>query len=88
MSRKGTIVSMRVPRTDSRVPPMPPREVREQVCTAQRLLDELAALGREVRVDRRDGRIRFELCERDGTVLREIAPSQAVDVVGWARFMP
>jgi hypothetical protein len=69
------------------IPASPPAEVREEIRHAQRALHELEALGREVRFDASEGRVRIELCDGDGNVLREIAPSQAVDVAGWARWV-
>jgi hypothetical protein len=69
------------------IPASPPPEVGEQIRAAQRLIDELDARGRELRFDTRDGRVHVELRDRDGNVLREIAPSQAVDIAGWARWV-
>lgn len=66
------------------IPASPPPEVGEEIRAAQRLLDELDLCGRELRFDTREGRLRIELRDRDGNVLRELAPSQAVDIAGWA----
>ena len=69
------------------IPASPPPEVRRQVRAAQRALHELDERGREVRLDTRGGRIRIEVCDADGNVLREVSPSEALDVAGWARWV-
>ncbi|MFL5816410.1 MAG: hypothetical protein ACJ76L_02300 [Conexibacter sp.] len=66
------------------VPPSPPPEVLEAMDAAGRVARELHATGRELRFvppqGGAGGRIRVEVRDLDGNVLREIPPSELLDV--------
>jgi hypothetical protein len=68
------------------IPASPPPEVLDAIDAAGRVAQELHAQGRELRFavpshDGEDGeRVRIELRDLDGNVLREIPPSEALDV--------
>ena len=66
------------------VPEGPPPEVLEAMDAAGRVARELHATGRELRFvppqDGGDGRVRVEVRDLDGNVLREIPPSELLDV--------
>lgn len=66
------------------IPASPPPEVLEAMDAAGRVARELHATGRELRfvppADGEDGRVRVEVRDLDGNVLREIPPSELLDV--------
>ncbi|HEX4807130.1 MAG TPA: hypothetical protein VFU94_14620 [Conexibacter sp.] len=66
------------------IPDSPPAEVLDAIGAAGRVAHELRADGRELRFvpasESGDGRVRVELRDLDGTVLRTIPPSEALDV--------
>jgi flagellar protein FlaG len=66
------------------VPASPPPEVLEAMDAAGRVARELHATGRELRFvppqDGAGGRVRVEVRDLDGNVLREIPPSELLDV--------
>jgi hypothetical protein len=67
------------------IPAGPPPEVLEAMDAAGRVARELHATGRELRFtppshEDGDGRVRVEVCDLDGNVLRTIPPSELVDV--------
>jgi len=69
------------------VPASPPPEVLEAMSTAGRVAHELHEQGRELRfTPSSDGneRVRVEVRDLDGNVLREIPPSELLDVAGGA----
>ena len=67
------------------VPASPPPEVLEAMDAAGRVARELHASGRELRFvppqEGAGGRVRVEVCDLDGNVLRTIPPSELLDVV-------
>jgi uncharacterized FlaG/YvyC family protein len=65
------------------VPISPPAPVLEQVDYAAARVDELAAEDRELNfvTDERTGRVLVQVCSLDGTVIREITGSDALDVM-------
>jgi flagellar protein FlaG len=66
------------------IPASPPPEVLEAMDAAGRVARELHATGRELRFvppqDGAGGRVRVEVRDLDGNVLREIPPSELLDV--------
>ena len=54
--------------------------VRVDTITAQRVVQDLHARGRELRFEIDAGRVRIEVCDLDGNVLREIPPSRALEI--------
>jgi len=66
------------------IPASPPPEVLEAMDAAGRVARELHATGRELRFvppqDGGDGRVRVEVRDLDGNVLRTIPPSELLDV--------
>lgn len=71
------------------IPASPPPEVLEAVDAAGRVARELHAQGRELRFtppSHADGeeRVRVEVRDLDGNVLRTIPPSEALDIAGGA----
>jgi hypothetical protein len=71
------------------VPASPPPEVLEAMDAAGRVARELHATGRELRFvppeDGAGGRVRVEVRDLDGNVLRTIPPSELLDVATGAR---
>jgi flagellar protein FlaG len=64
----------------------PPPELRAEMDAAARVAQELRAQGRELRFEHDDvsGRIRVEVRDLDGNVLREIPASKALDIAAGA----
>jgi hypothetical protein len=63
-------------------PSSPPREVLDEMAGAARMYDTLRAQGRELHFahDSQSGRMRIEVRDGGGHVLRTISPSEALDV--------
>lgn len=60
--------------------PAPPPEVSAEVQDAARAAARLHELGRELRFDQGDdGRLRVELCDHDGNVLRQVPTPEIFD---------
>lgn len=59
----------------------PPPEVRAEVQAAARAADRLHELGRELhfKVDGESGRLRIEVRDLDGNVLRTVPPTEALE---------
>ena len=64
------------------IPDEPPREVLDMIGVAARVLQELRMRGRELRFehDPDTGRLRIEVRDLEGNVLRTIPPSRVLDV--------
>jgi hypothetical protein len=62
------------------VPASPPPEVREQILAAQRAVQDMHERGRELHFDMTGGRVRIELRDLDGNVLRTIPGSEALEI--------
>ena len=60
----------------------PPPELKAEMAKAAKVAEDLHAQGRELRFERdeRTGRIRVELRDLDGNVLRVIPGTQALDI--------
>lgn len=70
--------------THGEIPASPPPEVLEAMDAAGRVARELHETGRELRftppLEGERGRVRVEVRDLDGNVLREIPPSELLDV--------
>lgn len=70
------------------IPPSPPPEVLEAMDAAGRVARELHETGRELRFvpprDGEHGRVRVEVRDLDGNVLRTIPPSELLDIAAGA----
>jgi len=70
--------------SSSDIPASPPPAVLDAIEAAGRVAHDLHAQGRELRFvpasESRDGRMRVEVTDLDGNILRTIPPSQALDV--------
>ena len=70
-------------RTDDRVdaiPASPPPEVIAEMLAAQRAIDDMHARGRTLHFAMDGSRVRIEVQDLDGNVLKEIPPSRALEV--------
>jgi hypothetical protein len=63
-------------------PASPPPELRKDILVAQRAVQEMYERGRELHFDIADGRLRIELRDLDGNVLKTIPPFQALEIAG------
>ncbi|MEA2320213.1 MAG: hypothetical protein QOF29_3687 [bacterium] len=68
------------------IPASPPPELRDEISAAQRAVQEMHARGRELHFQMTDGRVRIELRDLDGNVLREIPPSEALAIAAGGRY--
>jgi hypothetical protein len=64
------------------LPASPPPEVRAEMLAAQRAAQDLYARGRELHFEMTGGRLRIELRDLDGNVLKTIPPSAALEIAG------
>jgi hypothetical protein len=62
------------------IPASPPPELADELLAAQRALEEMRARGRELHFEMADGRVRIELRDLDGNVLREIPAIRALEI--------
>lgn len=62
------------------VPASPPPEVLDAIGAAARRYDELRAQGRELRFELGEQGLTVGVHDRDGTLLRTLKPSEALDV--------
>ena len=71
-----------VARTDrvDAIPASPPPELRKEMLVAQRAFEEMRARGRELHFEMTEGRLRIEMRDLDGNVLRQIPASQALEI--------
>jgi flagellar protein FlaG len=71
-------------RSAGEIPASPPPEVLEAMDAAGRVARELHETGRELRFtppsEGSNGRVRVDVCDLDGNVLRTIPPSKLLDV--------
>jgi hypothetical protein len=63
-------------------PVSPPPELGAQMLAAQRVVRDLYERGRELHFEMTDGRLRIELRDLDGNVLKTIPPSHALEIAG------
>jgi hypothetical protein len=68
------------------IPAVPPPEVMDAISVAARAPDRLAADGKELRftLDRPTGKVRVELYDLEGNLIREVPASTALDVAAGA----
>jgi flagellar protein FlaG len=64
------------------LPASPPPEVRAEMLAAQRAVQDLYERGRELHFEMAGGRLRIELRDLDGNVLKTIPPSHALEIAG------
>jgi hypothetical protein len=62
------------------IPASPPPELRAEVLAAQRAVAEMHARGRELHFEMAGGRLRIEMRDLDGNVLKEIPATQALEI--------
>lgn len=62
------------------IPASPPPELRHEILAAQRAIADMHARGRELHFEITDGRLRIELRDLEGNVLREIPPNEALAI--------
>jgi hypothetical protein len=68
-----------VDRVDA-IPASPPPEVIAEMLAAQRAIDDMHARGRTLHFAMDGARVRIEVQDLDGNVLKQIPPSRALDV--------
>lgn len=87
-SRTAAVTEDTFSRSAGDVPASPPPEVLEAVDAAGRVARELHEQGRELRFtppsESGDGRVRVEVRDLDGNVLRTIPPSELLDLASGA----
>jgi hypothetical protein len=64
------------------IPASPPPELREEMLAAQRAVQDMHERGRELHFEMAEGRLRIELRDLDGNVLKTIPPSHALEIAG------
>jgi len=71
--------STRRDRVDA-IPASPPAELRHEILVAQRAVEEMRARGRELHFEMAKGRVRIEMRDLEGNVLKEIPGRQALEI--------
>jgi hypothetical protein len=61
-------------------PASPPPELRAEILAAQQAVHDMHARGRELHFEMAEGRLRIELRDLDGNVLRTIPGSEALEI--------
>ena len=61
-------------------PASPPPELRAEILAAQQAVQDMHDRGRELHFEMAEGRLRIELRDLDGNVLRTIPGSQALEI--------
>jgi soluble lytic murein transglycosylase-like protein len=61
-------------------PASPPPELRAEILAAQQAVQDMYDRGRELRFEMTEGRLRIELRDLDGNVLRTIPGSEALEI--------
>jgi hypothetical protein len=62
------------------IPASPPREVIDEMKAAQRAIEEMHARGRQLHFAMEGSRVRIEVQDLEGNVLKEIPPSRALEI--------
>jgi hypothetical protein len=62
------------------IPASPPPEVVNEMLAAQRAISDMRARGRELHFDMDSGRLRIQVRDLEGNVLKEIPPSRALEI--------
>jgi hypothetical protein len=73
------LASQPAARSDA-IPASPPPELRSEMLAAQRAFDELYARGRQLHFEMQDGRVKIQLQDLKGNVVKEIPPSGIFDI--------
>ncbi|MEA2267923.1 MAG: hypothetical protein QOF29_3760 [bacterium] len=68
------------------IPAAPPPELLDEISAAQRAVRDMHERGRELHFEMADGRVHIELRDLEGNVLREIPPSQALEIAAGGRY--
>jgi hypothetical protein len=68
--------------TADTIPSSPPPELRAEMLAAQRAVQDMHDRGRELHFDMAEGRLRIEMRDLDGNVLKTIPPSTALEIAG------
>ena len=63
-------------------PSSPPPELRAEILAAQRVVQDMHERGRELHFEMAEGRVRIELRDLDGNVLKTIPASEALEIAG------
>ena len=67
------------------IPAAPPPEVLDEVFAAQRAIQDMYSRRRQLHFELEGGRVRIQLQDLEGNVLKEISPSRALEIAGgWA----
>jgi flagellar protein FlaG len=66
------------------IPAAPPPELAAQILEAQRVGRELHERGRELHFALDGGRVRIQVRDLDGNVLKEVPPARALEIAGGA----
>jgi flagellar protein FlaG len=64
------------------IPASPPPEVIDEMRAAQRAIADLRARGRELHFEMDSGRLKIEVRDLSGNVLKQIPPSRALEIAG------
>jgi hypothetical protein len=64
------------------IPASPPPGLRAEILAAQRAVHDMHERGRELHFEMAEGRLRIELRDLDGNVLKTIPPSAALEIAG------
>jgi flagellar protein FlaG len=62
------------------IPASPPPEVVEEMLAAQRAIADMHARGRELHFSMDSGRLRIEVRDLSGNVIKQIPPSRALEI--------
>ncbi len=68
------------------IPVSPPPALREEMMAAQKAFDEMYERGRQLHFEMQDGKLRIQLQDLSGKVLREIPASKALEIAGGSRI--
>jgi hypothetical protein len=64
------------------IPASPPPEVVDEMLAAQRAIADMHARGRELHFNMDSGRLRIEVRDLAGNVIKQIPPSRALEIAG------
>ena len=64
------------------IPASPPPEVIDEMRAAQRAIADMRARGRELHFEMDSGRLKIEVRDLSGNVLKQIPPSRALEIAG------
>jgi hypothetical protein len=64
------------------IPASPPPEVVDEMLAAQRAIADMHARGRELHFNMDSGRLKIEVRDLEGNVIKQIPPSRALEIAG------